>query len=216
MKKALLTGATGLTGHECLKQLLADEYYSEVEIWVRRTVGITHPKLTEKILDFEKIAEVDRIDADHVFCCLGTTIKKAGSQDRFFMIDHDYVVACAKVAEKSQAEKFIYISSIGANKNSGNFYLRTKGRVEESLGKLNIPSVIIMRPSMLLGDRKEYRFGEKVGKAFMSVFQFLLIGSLKKYKGVQASQVARAMVSEAKNEKQQGFSIIESDRIGEY
>jgi uncharacterized protein YbjT (DUF2867 family) len=215
-KKAVLAGATGLTGKECLNLLLDDEFYSEVEIWVRKSTGIVHPKLSEKIIDFDNIHQIDCTKVDHFFCCLGTTIAKAKSQANFFKVDHDYVVACAKVAEKSQAEMFLYISSLGANKDSGNFYLRTKGQVEENLKKLIIPSILIFRPSMLLGKREEFRLGEIIGKAFMTAFQFMLIGNLRKYRGVQASQVAIAMIEEAKSADNKGFRIIESDSIQEY
>jgi uncharacterized protein YbjT (DUF2867 family) len=215
-KKALLIGATGLTGGECLNLLLNDYYYDGVEIWVRKSTGITHKKLIERIIDFDKIHLIDCNNADHVFCCLGTTINKAKSKDNFYRIDHDYVINCARVAEKSKSEKFLYISSLGANKDSGNFYLRTKGKVEESLNKIIIPCVIIFRPSMLLGNRGEFRLGEKIGKAIMTAFQFLLIGSLKKYRGVRAEQVAKAMIEEAKSTTDCGFRIIESDQIQEY
>jgi uncharacterized protein YbjT (DUF2867 family) len=215
-KKALLIGATGLTGTECLNLLLKDDHYSGVEIWVRQSTGITHPKLLELIIDFDKIQQTENMKADHVFCCLGTTIGKAGSQENFYKIDHDYVLACAKVAERSLADKFLYISSLGANIDSGNFYLRTKGQVEESLSKCKIPSVIIFRPSMLLGNRKEFRLGERIGKGVMSVLQFVLIGRLRKYRGIQAAQVAKAMVAEAKSTENGGFRIIESDKIQKY
>jgi uncharacterized protein YbjT (DUF2867 family) len=215
-KKAVLAGATGLTGKECLNLLLSDDFYSEVEIWVRKSTGITHPKLSEKIVDFDKIAQMDCTHIDHFFCCLGTTIKKAKSQANFYKIDHDFVLDCAKIAEKYQSEKFLYISSLGANKDSGNFYLRTKGQVEESLKQLIIPHIIIFRPSMLLGNRAEFRLVEKIGKAVMTLIQFMLIGSMRKYRGVQASQVAIAMVEEAKSSVNKGFRIIESDKIQEY
>ncbi len=213
--KALVIGATGLCGNQCLIQLLNDEAYGSVEIWVRRSCGIVHPKLTEKIVDFGRISETECITAQHVFCCLGTTIKKAGSRENFTRIDHDYVISVARIAERSQVEKFLYISSMGANKNSQNFYLRTKGKVEESLGMLVFPSLVIFRPSMLMGHREEHRFGEQVGKAVMKALGFMFIGKLSKYRGVEASLVAKAMLHEAKKEKS-GISIIESDKIQLY
>jgi len=215
-KRAVLVGATGLTGMECLNLLLRDDYYTSVEIWVRRSTGITHPKLTEMIIDFEKIHQIDCTSVDHFYCCLGTTIAKAKTQANFYITDHDYVLECAKVAERAKAEKFLYISSLGANHNSRNFYLRTKGQVEESLKQTGIPSVIVFRPSMLLGNRTEFRMGEKIGKAFMTLIQFMLIGSFKKYRGIQASKVAFAMSEEAKSSVKTGFRIIESDGIQEY
>ena len=116
------------------------------------------------------------------------------------------------LAARSVAEKFVYISSIGANSNSGNFYLRTKGKVEEDLKKVCKNGLIILRPSMLMGKRQEFRFGELMGKGFMKVFGFLFIGSMKKYRGIDAAKVAEAMVLCAKSTKS-GIITMESDQI---
>ena len=214
MYKAIIIGATGLCGNHCLNKILIDPDYSEVEIWVRKVTGITHPKLKEKIMDFNTIETLDNTDAQHVFCCLGTTIKKAGSQANFYKTDHDYVISAAKIAARSGAKKFLYISSIGANSKSKNFYLRTKGKVEEDLKTICKDGLFIFRPSMLMGKRSEFRFGEQIGKGFMNVFGFLFFGKLKKYRGIEASAVAEAMIREAKSEKT-GINIIESDKIFE-
>lgn len=214
-KKALIIGASGLCGKHCLHNLLKDSDYHEIEIWVRKTIEIKHPKLTEKIIDFNNIESIDKTDAQHIFCCLGSTIKKAGNQKNFHIIDHDYVISLAKIAEKSAAKKFLYISSIGANAGSKNFYLKTKGKVEEDLKKINLNGLFIFRPSMLMGEREEFRFGEQIAKAFMRVFGFIFSGKLKKYRGIEASTVAKAMCQIAKSEKT-GTFIIESDEIQEY
>ena len=211
--KALLLGASGLTGGNCLKLLLNDGFYDAVEIWVRKPVGISHPKLTEKIVDFENLS-VLKTDAGHVFCCIGTTIKKAKTQENFFKTDHDYVITAAEIARNSGAKKFLYISSIGASASSKNFYLRTKGKVEEDLKKVFPDSLFIFRPSMLMGKRDEFRFGDIMGKGFMKAFGFIFFGKLKKYRGIEASAVAQAMINEAKTEKD-GINIIESDKIAE-
>lgn len=212
--KALIIGATGLCGKNCLYQLLKDPDYNKIDIWVRKTSGISHPKLTEKVIDFNNIESQERTDAQHVFCCLGTTIKKAGNQENFYKTDHDYVIAAANIAARSGAEKFLYISSIGANSNSRNFYLRTKGKTEEDLKKVFKGGLIIFRPSMLMGKRQEFRFGELMGKGFMKVFGFLFMGSMKKYRGIKASDVAHAMIYCAKSGTK-GLLILPSDKIQE-
>ncbi|HOV11230.1 MAG TPA: NAD(P)H-binding protein [Bacteroidales bacterium] len=212
--KALLIGASGLTGTQCLEKLLNDDDYAKVEIWVRRSVGKAHPRLIEKIIDFDALKNNTVTDAQHVFCCLGTTIKKAGSQENFYKADHDYVVTVAEIAARSGAEKFLYISSIGADSKSKNFYLRTKGKVEDDLKNTFKNGLVIFRPSMLMGKRQEFRFGELVGKGFMKIFGFLFIGKMKKFRGIEASTVAGAMIRSAKSGRT-GIDIIESDIIFE-
>ncbi|MFA5195052.1 MAG: NAD(P)H-binding protein, partial [Bacteroidales bacterium] len=151
--KALLIGASGLTGSHCLNLLLEDNYFQEVEIWCRKPTGVKHKKLTETIINFEKLSDIN-INAQLVFCCLGTTIKKAGTKENFFKTDHDYVIDLAKNTRQKAAEKFIYISSIGANAKSSNFYLKTKGQVEKDLKTVFTEGLFILRPSMLMGKRK--------------------------------------------------------------
>ena len=210
--KALIVGSTGLIGNCCLQELLTDDTYTVIEIWVRKPTEYSQHRLIEKLINFDKISEMPSTDADHMFCCLGTTINKVKSKELFVKIDRDYVTELAKLAERSGCKSFVVISSIGANSNSGNFYLRTKGEMEDALKKLAIPSIYILRPSILLGKRNEFRFGELLGKAFMVGFQFLFIGKLRKYRGIQASVVGRAMISLAKSEGN-GIFTIESDQI---
>jgi uncharacterized protein YbjT (DUF2867 family) len=212
--KALLIGASGLIGRQILNKLLEDNFYSEVEIRVRKSLGIKHTKLKETLTDFSEINSLKEIDANHVFCCLGTTIKKAKSKEQFRKVDFEYVVNLAKSAEESNTSKFLVISSIGANYKSGNFYLRTKGEMEEALKKINIPTINIFRPSLLVGKRTEYRFGEVMGKFFMGIFGIFLFGRFKKYRSIKDFVVANAMIRLAKSEKT-GISIFESDQIQE-
>ncbi|MGA2299053.1 MAG: nucleoside-diphosphate sugar epimerase, partial [FCB group bacterium] len=143
MKKALLAGASGLVGRSCLDELLKDDYYSDVEIWIRKSLNITIPKLTEKIIDFSEIGNMPKTEAEHIFCCLGTTIRIAKTKEAFRKVDYDYVIELGKLAERSGCEKFLVVSSLGANKDSGNFYMRTKGEMEDSLRKFSIPSLSI-------------------------------------------------------------------------
>ncbi len=211
MKKALLLGSSGLIGSHCLIELLADEYYTTIEIWVRTSSGIKHPKLKETIIDFDNIKNKST-DAQHVFCCLGTTIKKAKSQEAFRKVDFDYVVDLAKISEKSEVEKFLVISSIGAKMNTKNFYLRTKGQMEKAIKQCKIPSIFIFQPSILLGKRKEFRFGELIAKFLMRLFKYLFWGKMKKYRGIEATNIAKAMVMLAKEENQ-GVHVLISDEI---
>jgi uncharacterized protein YbjT (DUF2867 family) len=211
MKKALLLGSSGLIGNHCLNELLADEYYTSVEIWVRTSSGMKHPKLIETIIGFDEIKNRNT-DAQQVYCCLGTTIKKAKSQEAFRKVDYDYVADLAKISEKSRAEKFLVISSIGANVKTGNFYLRTKGEMEEAVKQCKIPAIFIFRPSILFGKRKEFRFGEIIGKFIMHFFTYFLWGKMKKYRGIKASTIAKVMVKLAKEENI-GIHIKESDEI---
>jgi uncharacterized protein YbjT (DUF2867 family) len=212
--KALLVGATGLIGSYCLQALLKDHTFTEVEAWVRKPLGIVHSKLKIVLIDFPDISRIPATDASYIFCCLGTTIRNAGSQEAFRRVDYEYVVEMARLAHRSQVEKFLVVSSLGANAESSNFYLRTKGEMEESVINCGIPSVVILRPSMLLGRRNEFRPGEVIGKAVMQTFNFMFIGKMKKYRAIKAPDVAKAMVKLAK-ESNMSVLKIESDQIRE-
>ncbi len=213
-KKALIAGASGLIGKTLLMELLDSGYYNEIEIWVRKPLGIIYQNLKEKIIDFSKINEIGTIEAVHFFCCLGTTIKKTKSREAFRIVDYNYVFESAKIASKSSCSKFFVISSLGADSKSNNFYLRTKGEMEEAVKSLSIKSVFILRPSLLLGKRDEFRFGEWLAKWIMTLLEPLFIMGLKKYKGIKVSVIARAMIRLAKSESI-GSTILESDKIQE-
>jgi uncharacterized protein YbjT (DUF2867 family) len=210
--KALVVGATGLVGNICLNLLLADSFYSEVEVWVRKATGIKNENLTEKTVDFSQIENLASSGFDHIYCCLGTTIKKAGSQAEFRKVDHDYVVELGRFAEKHSVSKLIVISSIGAKAESSNFYLRTKGEMEEELNKLQIPAIYILQPSFILGERNEFRFGEKIGQYIIKALGFFLTGKKRKYRGIKAVTIAKAMISLAKTGEIKKLTF-ESDSI---
>ena len=146
--------------------------------------------------DFEKLpSAISGIKADHGFCCLGTTIKTAGSKEKQYVIDHDYVVEFAKGCLQAGVKRFAVVSSIGANDRSSNFYLRTKGEMERDLKTIPFKGLYIIQPSFLLGARKEFRTGEKTAIAIMKVLNPLMAGRLKKYRGIEASSVAGSMIS---------------------
>jgi len=212
-KTAIVIGASGLVGSEIVKQLLVDEDYSMVKLFLRKEIPFSNSKLQQYIIDFNKLdASSDLINGDVVFCCMGTTIKVAGSQDAFMKVDYTYVLNFAQLAKRNGIDKFIVVSSLGADKNSANFYLKVKGDVENDLTRLKFKNLIIVRPSMLLGDRKEFRLGELIGKKIMKGLAFLFVGKLKKYKAIEASTVAKAMLMLSKNELSD-VAIFENARL---
>jgi uncharacterized protein YbjT (DUF2867 family) len=215
MKTALIIGSTGLIGSQLLKILLESSEYEKVITFVKRDSGIQHSKLKQHIIDFDKPETYkELVVGDDFFCTIGTTIKNAGSQEAFKKVDFEYPKQFANLALKSNIKQFLIISSLGADANSSNFYLKTKGEIQDFLRECNFESVSVLQPSLLLGNRKEFRLGEKIGAFFMKLFSFLLIGNLKKYKPIQSEVVAKAMFAIAqKNYK--GFHITESDGIEE-
>ncbi|WP_417589756.1 NAD(P)H-binding protein [Owenweeksia hongkongensis] len=190
-KKACILGATGLVGSELLQILLNDESYDEVLVYTRKSLDISHPRLSVKVgnltnEDFFK----EPILVDHIFCCIGTTQSKTPDVSDYKQIDFGIPIHSAQAGLAGGMKKFLVVSSLGANADSQMFYPRVKGQMEDALRKMGIPHLHIFRPSMLLGNREEFRFGEAFGKVVMKVFGFLIPS---KYKGIQASEVAEAM-----------------------
>lgn len=210
-KQALLAGATGLVGGHVMTRLLAHPSYSRVEILVRRALPIRHPKLAQRIVDFEHLHAVPDIAADDVFCCLGTTIGKAGSQEAFRRVDHDYPLALANLAKAAGAQQFLMVSSLGADARSSVFYSRVKGETERDIAASGLPKVIFMRPSILRGERQEVRAGERVGILVGRLIAPLFLGSLRKYRPIEAAHVAAVMVYAANHDFRAG--PVESDEI---
>jgi uncharacterized protein YbjT (DUF2867 family) len=211
-KTALIIGATGLVGEETLKELLQSADYSKVIALTRKPLNLKNTKLENPVVDFDKPEQYNTIKADDVFCAMGTTIGKAGSQAAFKRVDFEIPLQVAEFALKNGATKFILVSSMGVNAKSAIFYSRVKGELEAALAKLKYKALIIFRPSLLLGDRKEHRTGEAVGKFVAEKLSFLFAGPLAKYKGTPADLLARVMVKLANDDKQ-GVRIIENDEI---
>jgi uncharacterized protein YbjT (DUF2867 family) len=215
MKTAIIIGATGLIGKELVKQILADNSFERVKVFVRRKIELTDPKLEQCIIDFDHVEKIaDKISGDVVFCAIGTTIKTAGSQKEFAKVDYTYVLNFADAAKRNLVPRFVVVSSMGVKESGGNFYLTVKRDMENALKRVKFPSLIIVRPSMLLGNRKEFRPAETIGKILMKALGFLFIGKLKKYKAIEARKVARAMIALSKTEVE-GISVFESDRLQE-
>ncbi|UFH46165.1 oxidoreductase [Flavobacterium galactosidilyticum] len=215
MKTALVIGSTGLIGSHLLNLLLESSQYDKVVTFVKRDTGITHPKLRQHIIDFDKPETYkELVFGDDFFCTIGTTIKNAGSQQAFRKVDFEYPKQFARFALLNKVKHYLIISSLGADAKSGNFYLKTKGEIQDLLKDCNFESVSVLQPSLLLGDRTEFRFGEKVGGFFMKMLPFLFFGNLKKYKPIESTTVAKALLKIAQNNNK-GFKIYESDLIQE-
>ena len=208
MKTAIVLGATGLIGKKVTEQLLKNNQYSAVIILVRQALNINHPKLKQQIFNYDAVDKMV-LKGDDLFCCLGTTIKTAGSKDAFRKVDFEYVVKVAKAAKENGINHFAVVSAMGADKNSSIFYNKTKGEMEEAIKAIGFNSTYIIRPSLLLGDRKEFRFGEVVSKFLMITLSFLIP---KKYRAIYDVQVALAMIH-FMNQKENGFFIKENDEL---
>jgi uncharacterized protein YbjT (DUF2867 family) len=227
-KKALLLGATGLVGGYCLYQLLSCDDYDQVTVLTRSPLDMSivnegADELSEDAVQKLHVingdmatleASLKDVDADHIYCCLGTTIKKAGSQDAFKRVDYEYPLAVAKLYQ-NKASAFVLVSSIGARSSSKVFYSRVKGEIEEELIALNFPQLNIMQPSLITGPRQERRLGEVVAIGMMSPFSEFMIGFLGQYRPRHAREIAIAMVTSVTRVKGPKVWRIRSAQIGE-
>lgn len=211
-RTALILGATGLVGGKLLDRLLASDRYERVTTIGRRRTGRQHPALVQHVVDFEDLeGHADLFAVDDIFCCLGTTIRKAGSQERFLEIDVEYPVQAAELGAARGAEQFLVVSSLGADPDARVFYSRAKGEMEVRVRQLPLRAIWILRPSLLLGERDELRVGERVAEVVMVPVAPLLIGPLRRYRPIRASAVAQAMVDLALSDGTGG--TLESDEI---
>lgn len=212
MKTALIAGGTGLIGKQVLQLLLESANYSKVIALSRRDLE-SHAKLVQIKMEFGNITEKGHsLKADDVFCCLGTTISKVGSKEKFRQVDFYYPFLLAKIMHSAGAKQYLLISSLGANKASRIFYNEVKGEVEEAVSTVGFETVHVLRPSLLLGTRTEKRSGEDAAKFFYKVFGFLIP---EKYKAIEAIKVAKAMVHFASQNKS-GIFIHESGELQHY
>ncbi|MFN4085518.1 MAG: oxidoreductase [Spirosomataceae bacterium] len=205
---ALVVGSTGLIGKILVQKLLESPAYESVRVIVRRKSFDSHPKLHEVLVDFENLTDC-LCKADHVFCTLGTTRNKAGSKEAFRLVDYQYPLEIAQKAFDQGGQLFAIVTSMGASLDSWFFYNQVKGEVERDLAQIPFQHLGIFRPSMLLGDRTENRFGESIGQRVMEVADFLLP---QKYKAIEAEKVAKALLQYALNPPM-GVTIYESDAM---
>jgi uncharacterized protein YbjT (DUF2867 family) len=212
MDTALVVGATGLVGSQCLKTLLDRGAYQQVIAFTRRPLGVQHPRLVETIVDFDKLEEIEPFPVADVFCALGTTIGKAGSQADFLKVDFEYPRIIAERSAAVGATQFLLVSSVGADPLSGNFYLRVKAQLEKAITSRSFESVHIFRPSFLIGEREEFRMGEFFGGMASRVLHLVPVEKLRKYRPIEAATVAAAMAAAAREAKP-GRHIYHYDEI---
>lgn len=215
MKTALVLGGTGLIGEYLLNLLLNDDYYQKITAITRKPIQARN-KLENLVGGFDDIETLlsDK-KFDHVYCCLGTTMEKAGSKEKFLQIDYAYPLKVAQLTHASGTQKFLIITAMGADASSSIFYNKVKGEVERDLTAIGFDSLHVFRPSLLLGDRDESRMGESLGQALFKVLGFLFVGPLKKFKGIDFKKVAIAMVSYGK-EHSEVVNVYRSDQLQDF
>lgn len=213
MKTAIVLGATGLVGNLITLQILEDNRYNKVKVFVRRSLNINNPKLEEHIVDFNNIALwKNNLSGDELYSALGTTIKKAGSKEAQYKIDFSYQYEVANAASENGMKKYLLVSSLGANSKSNNFYLQMKGSLDEKVQQLSFEQIRIFRPSILVGNRSEKRFGESLGIKIAGTIT-KIIPALKKYRPIEAAQVAEAMIKSANQNLSDKIKIYNSEEI---
>lgn len=211
-KTALVIGASGLVGQQLVKQLLNHSEFEKVKIFVRRKSGMTHPKLDELVIDFDRTESwATLVTGDVLFSTLGTTIKTAKTKENQYRVDFTYQHEFAKAAMQNDVPVYILVSSMGANAQSTVFYSRMKGELDEAVSKLKFRKTIVFRPSILDGNRQEKRAGEKIG---LVISRFLTRFILKKYRPTPVDTLAKKMIESALNQKD-GFRIIAGSEIVE-
>ena len=212
---ALIAGATGLVGGELLQKALSSPRYKQVTAIVRKPMPLSHPKLVQQIVDFDHLSSYAALfAANDVFCCLGTTIKAAKTKEAFVRVDKSYPLEMARLAKQQGAGQFLIVTAMGSNPESSVFYNRVKGEVEAALTAMQLPALHMLRPSLLLGNRTEFRLGERIGAVAARALSFVMIGGLKPYRAIQAATVARAMLRIAEMEER-GVHTYQSDQIAE-
>lgn len=208
LKTALVVGATGLIGHQLVTQLVNSSLYNKIRVLVRKSLNWQHPRLQEIIVDFDQPNGL-LMQADDIFCCLGTTRKKAGSKEGFRKVDYQYPLDIARLGRANGASQFAIVTSMGANPNSSFFYNQVKGEIERDLALLDYPTLLIFRPSLLLGNRGDFRLGEKIGEGFMRLFGPILP---TQYQAIDSSKVVNAMITTAQQPRP-GVHVFESGQL---
>ena len=207
---ALVAGSTGLTGGHLLTQLLKDDRYLRIISLVRKASPTTNRNHLQQVVDFNKLPALSK--ADDAYCCLGTTIKKAGSQAAFRKVDFEFVLNFALAAKNAGARRFLVVSSIGANARSNIFYSRIKGEMENASHEIGFGALHIFQPSLILGERKEQRAVESLGIAIFNVMGVAMLGPMRKYRPINSTTIAKAMIEAAFSDSV-GTNTYQSDAI---
>jgi uncharacterized protein YbjT (DUF2867 family) len=209
MKTAIVIGASGLIGKTLIRKLLEDNRYNSVKVFVRRSINISNSKLAEHIVDFDRITNwKNKITGDELYSAMGTTIKKAGSKEAQYKIDVTYQYEFAKAAAENGVKSYFLVSSSGANAESKFFYMRIKGELEEKVKILSFNKIRIFRPSLLLGERDEKRFGEKAAERLLKIV-VPLFPFLKNQRPIEGEKVARAMIVSTNEDDKERIKIFE-------
>ncbi|TRX56294.1 NAD-dependent epimerase/dehydratase family protein [Fulvivirga sp. M361] len=214
-RKAFIVGATGLIGKYLTSLLLDSDRYNEVVAITRKPLG-EHAKLKNFLGGYDDLEQLsENIRGDDIYCCLGTTMKTAGSKENFRKVDYDYPLKIAQIAAQNRANQFLVVTAMGASSRSNVFYNRVKGELEEALAKIPFEGLHIFRPALLLGKRQEKRAGEHIAQVIFNVINRLFVGPLKKYKAIDYRKVANAMFSVAVEAKK-GVYTYRSDDLQAY
>ena len=214
MKTALLFGASGLVGSHLLNQLIKDTNYSKIKLFVRSVTKIIDPKVEIIKTDFNNLQNhKEDVKGDDCFFCIGTTKQNSSDKDEYRKVELDIPEEIAKIAKSNLVNSFIFVSALYANPKSSGDYVRFKGLAEEELKRLDFPKLAIMRPSFLMGDRKEKRVGEKIGIFVFKLLSPLLLGPIKKMRPIHSETVAKAMIKAANENLEK--NIFESNEIAE-
>ncbi|MFZ7256781.1 NAD(P)H-binding protein [Avibacterium avium] len=199
MKTALIVGATGVVGKALVELLCEDPRYQQIILWVRRAVTFSHPKILVQQIDFDQLENITMPAVDEVFCTLGTTLKKAGSKAQFLKVDVQYPIALATLAKQANVPCFVFVSAIGANAQSNLFYYQAKGKAEQALTALQLNCLQIARPSLILGERADFRLGEKIAAW---LFKFLPANVLADYRPMTGQQIAEKLIEQAQDHQE--------------
>ena len=212
MKTALIFGSSGLIGNHLLNCILKDDYYQKIKLFIRTKIDIGDPRVEVIYDDFKNTDNLEKtIIGDDCFFCIGTTKKDTPNKKEYRRIEYDIPVNIAKVAKLNSINSFFNVSSMGANSSVSNSYLRNKGQVEDVLVSLNFDKIAILKPSLLLGNRKKFRLAERIAQFVMTKMSFIFFGKMKKYKPIKAINVAKAIINISKNNYQ--IKFFESDKL---
>lgn len=209
-KKAIILGASGLTGGLVLKELLKDDRYEEIILVLRKEMNLEHPKVRQMVVDLHKL-DLSNLSADELYCCIGTTRKKTPDKEQYHLIDYGIPVNAASQARSAGIRTMAIVSTIDANPESKIFYNRTKGEMERDVIANGPERIFILRPSIIDGPRQEKRFGERFGIVIVRLLRPIMIGSLRKYRATSATAIAKTMIRLANSDA--NSQIVESEEI---
>ena len=212
MKTALIYGSSGLIGSKLFNIIIENNKYELVKLFVRSPIENKNSKVKVIQTDFANLEkQKDMITGDDCFFCIGTTHKETPDKNEYRSVEYDIPIKVAQIAKSNSINSFVYVSSMGANPNSSSTYLKNKGQVEEELKKMNFLKLAVIRPSILLGNRKTFRLGERIGIFIMKSLSIFFLGNLKKYKPIKVENVAKAMLSIVQSNYQE--TTFESDLL---